>query len=173
MFILLDTQFYYCEVQQAEYRWFVLIVSGIHVSISHYIALWFVWFDALLLSQHFSAMPGQVLLYWTSAKQRIKCLAQGHNAVPPVRLEPTLHFEWGFRIRKFYVKKWWWFNKMTWQIHKYDIIIEALLSFIETFGIISDGSRGGRGLDPPQNHNWQWVSLEIQGSGPLKNHKWK
>ena len=24
--------------------------------------------------------------------QRIKCLAQGHNAVPPVRLEPTIPF---------------------------------------------------------------------------------
>ena len=26
---------------------------------------------------------------WSSTKQRIKCLAQGHNAVPPVGLEPT------------------------------------------------------------------------------------
>ena len=30
----------------------------------------------------FSGMLGQVFLGWTSTKQRIKCLAQGHNAVP-------------------------------------------------------------------------------------------
>ena len=34
-------------------------------------------------------MFGQVFLGWTSTKQRIKCLVQGHNAVPPVRLKPT------------------------------------------------------------------------------------
>ena len=38
----------------------------------------------------FSVMSGQVFLGWTSTKQRIKCLAQWHNAVPLVRLElPT------------------------------------------------------------------------------------
>ena len=37
----------------------------------------------------FSAMSERVLLGWTSTKQRIKCLAQGHNTVPPVRLEPA------------------------------------------------------------------------------------
>ena len=34
-------------------------------------------------------MSGQVFLGWTNTKQRIKCLAQGHNAAPPVRLEPA------------------------------------------------------------------------------------
>ena len=30
-----------------------------------------------------------VFLCWTSTKQSIKCLVQGHNTVPPVRLKPT------------------------------------------------------------------------------------
>ena len=44
----------------------------------------FVWFD----SYNFSVMSGRVFLGWTSTKQRITCLAQGHNTVPPVRLHP-------------------------------------------------------------------------------------
>ena len=32
---------------------------------------------------NFSVMLGWVFLGWTSTKQTIKCLAQGHNAVPP------------------------------------------------------------------------------------------
>ena len=43
---------------------------------------------------NFSVMSGQVFLALTSTKQRIKCLAQGHNAVPPVRLEPTTPQSW-------------------------------------------------------------------------------
>ena len=38
---------------------------------------------------NFSLFSGRVSLVWASTKQRIKCLAQGHNAVPPVRLKPT------------------------------------------------------------------------------------
>ena len=37
----------------------------------------------------FSVMSGRVVLGLTSAKQRIKCLAQGHYAVAPVRLKPA------------------------------------------------------------------------------------
>ena len=37
----------------------------------------------------FSVMLGRVFLGWTRTKQKIKCLAQGHNAVPLVRLEPA------------------------------------------------------------------------------------
>ena len=33
-------------------------------------------------------MSGRVFLGWTSTKQGLMCLAQGNNAVPPVRLEP-------------------------------------------------------------------------------------
>ena len=38
---------------------------------------------------NFSVMPGRfpVFLGCTSTKQRIKCLAQGHNTVPPISLE--------------------------------------------------------------------------------------
>ena len=37
---------------------------------------------------NFSVMQGLVFLGLTSTKQKIRCLAQGDNAVPPVRLEP-------------------------------------------------------------------------------------
>ena len=36
-----------------------------------------------------SVMLGRVFLGWTNTKQGLMCLAQGHNAVTPVRLEPT------------------------------------------------------------------------------------
>ena len=39
-------------------------------------------------------MSGGVFLGWTSSKQRIKCLAQRHNAVPQVNLEPTIPRSW-------------------------------------------------------------------------------
>ena len=38
---------------------------------------------------NFSVMSGWFFLGSTRNKQRIKCLAQGHNTVPPVRLKPT------------------------------------------------------------------------------------
>ena len=38
---------------------------------------------------NFSFISGWVFLDRTSTKQRIKCLVQRHNAVPPVRLEPS------------------------------------------------------------------------------------
>ena len=34
-------------------------------------------------------MLGRIFLGLTSTKQRKKCLAQGHNAVPPLSLKPT------------------------------------------------------------------------------------
>ena len=37
----------------------------------------------------FSVMPGWVFLGRTSTKQGLMCLAQGHEAVTPVRLEPA------------------------------------------------------------------------------------
>ena len=37
---------------------------------------------------NFSVMSEQVFLGWTSTKQGLMCLAQGHIAVPTVRLEP-------------------------------------------------------------------------------------
>ena len=49
----------------------------------------FCLFDLILyiLVNNFSVMLGQVFLGCTSTKLRIKCHAQGHNAVSPVRLE--------------------------------------------------------------------------------------
>ena len=46
----------------------------------------FVWFDSYAPCDNFSVITGWVFL----TKQRIKCLAQGHKAVPPVRLEPDM-----------------------------------------------------------------------------------
>ena len=53
--------------------------------------VFFVWYDLILYVpvNMFSHLSGQVFLGWTSAKQRIKCLAQGHNIVPLLRLKPA------------------------------------------------------------------------------------
>ena len=45
-----------------------------------------------------SVMSEQVFLGLTSTKQRIKCLAQGHNAVPQVKREP----ESGLKTNRIY-----------------------------------------------------------------------
>ena len=51
----------------------------------------FCLFDLILYFpvNNFSVMSGWVFLGWTSTKQGFMCLAQGHNAVTPVRLEPA------------------------------------------------------------------------------------
>ena len=51
----------------------------------------FVLFDLILYVpvNNFSVMVGRVFLGWTSTKQGLMFLTQGHNAVTPVRLEPT------------------------------------------------------------------------------------
>ena len=41
-----------------------------------------------------SVMYKQVFLGWTSTKQGLMCLAQGHNAVTLVRLEPAALQSW-------------------------------------------------------------------------------
>ena len=48
-------------------------------------------FDLILYItvNNFSAMPGWVFLGLTSTKQEYMCLAQGHNTMTPVRLEPA------------------------------------------------------------------------------------
>ena len=43
---------------------------------------------------NFSVMLKQLFLGWASTKHRIKCLAQEHNAVPPVRLKPLTPRSW-------------------------------------------------------------------------------
>ena len=52
---------------------------------------WLSLFDLILYVSVniFSVMSGQVFLGLTSAKQGLMCLAQGHNAVTPLRLEPS------------------------------------------------------------------------------------
>ena len=86
----------------------------------------FVWFDSFHPVNIFSVKSGRVFLGWTSTKQRIKCLAQGHNTVPPVRLEPALVraawtestlFAYGKRIYLI-LHKWTWtsnFYLPTWK----------------------------------------------------------
>ena len=49
----------------------------------------FVWFDSLRPINTLSVMYGRVFLGWTSTQLGIMCLAQGHNAETPVRLEPV------------------------------------------------------------------------------------
>ena len=39
-------------------------------------------------------MSGRFFLGLTNTKQRIKCLAQWHNTVPPMRLEPATLWSW-------------------------------------------------------------------------------
>ena len=72
----------------------LVILNLIQEKIEHYahhMRFWylFVCVDSLCLSQQFSVMSGQICLGWPSTKQRITFLAQKHNAVPLVRLEPT------------------------------------------------------------------------------------
>ena len=52
--------------------------------------VYFCLFDSLSHSQQFFSFVVKGL-GWTSTKQGLMCLAQGHNAVPPVRLEPPLN----------------------------------------------------------------------------------
>ena len=49
----------------------------------------FVWFDSLRPINNLSFKQGRVFLGWISTKLGLMCLAQGHNAVTPVRLEPV------------------------------------------------------------------------------------
>ena len=51
----------------------------------------FALFDLILYvpANNFSVMSGCVFLDLTSSKQGLMCLAQGHNAVMPVRLQPA------------------------------------------------------------------------------------
>ena len=52
-------------------------------------AFLFVWFDSLHPINNLSDIKGRVYLGWTSAKLGLMCLAQGHNAVMLVSLEPA------------------------------------------------------------------------------------
>ena len=45
-------------------------------------------------SQQFFSYVGIVFLGWTSAKLGLMCLAQGHNAMMPMRLEPVAFWSW-------------------------------------------------------------------------------
>ena len=52
--------------------------------------LLFVWFDSLRSCQQcFSMSDGRIFLGWSSTKQGLMGLAQRHNTVTPVRLEPA------------------------------------------------------------------------------------
>ena len=63
--------------------------SGNNFSISVYYNVFL--FDLILYVpvNIFSVILGWVFLGWTSTKQGLMCLTQGHNAVTPVRLEPA------------------------------------------------------------------------------------
>ena len=63
----------------------------------------FVWFDFLHPINNLSVIQGCVFLGWTSTKLGLMCLAQGHNAVRPVRLEPSVSsqalYHWAMALR--------------------------------------------------------------------------
>ena len=52
----------------------------------------FVLFASLHTSKQFFSYVRMSLVGRTSTKQGLICLAQGHNTVTPVRLEPTTHW---------------------------------------------------------------------------------
>ena len=68
----------------------IIFVVWFHWYLSH---SWQILFGLILYVpvNKFSVMSGQVFLGWTSSKQQIKCLAQGHNTVTlsMVKLEST------------------------------------------------------------------------------------
>ena len=51
--------------------------------------LFFFYLILYIPVNNLSVMSGGAFLGWTSTKQGLKCLAQGNNAVTPVRLEPV------------------------------------------------------------------------------------
>ena len=53
-----------------------------------------VWFDSLLPINNLSVIKGTAFLGWTCTKLGLTCLAQGHNTVTPVRLEPEAPQSW-------------------------------------------------------------------------------
>ena len=57
-------------------------------------AFLFVWFDSLHPINNLSDIKGRVYLGWTSAKLGVMCLAQRHNAVTLVSLEPAVPRSW-------------------------------------------------------------------------------
>ena len=69
----------YGHQKQYSWHWFPLIKRRI----------FYVWFESLHPINNLSVLKGWVFLGWTSTKLGLMCLAQGHNAVTPVRLEPT------------------------------------------------------------------------------------
>ena len=54
----------------------------------------FVWFDFYVAVNNFSVMSRRVFLGWTSTKQGLMCLAQGHNTVMLAMLKPVTPRSW-------------------------------------------------------------------------------
>ena len=65
------------------------IISYVHIQWKE--EIYFCLFDLILYIpvNNLSVISGQVFLGWTSTNQGLMCLAQGHNAVMPMRLEPA------------------------------------------------------------------------------------
>ena len=53
---------------------------------------WFAWFDSLRPINNLSVIKDRIFLGWTSTQLHVglMCVAQGHSAVTPVRLEPMV-----------------------------------------------------------------------------------
>ena len=99
----------------------------------------FVWFDSLLPINNLSIMYGLVLLGWTSPKLGLMCLAQGHNAVTPVRLESTAPRS---RVK----------HSTTEPLHSLsDVVFVCLILYVPStiFQLLRDGS------------SWVWTSTKL------------
>ena len=70
-------------------RGLFILTESTYYQISCY--MWFVFCVPVNIS---SVMSGRVFLGWTSTKQGLICLDQGHNAVPPMRLQPATLQSW-------------------------------------------------------------------------------
>ena len=111
--------------------WLSFVVSSVSLSLSHWYPGSGVVLDCIdswslqpyllclilyILVNNLSVTSGQVFLGWASTKQGLMCLAQGCNAVKPVRLEPTALRSWVKHsttdLPTRYAKILWYSNEM-------------------------------------------------------------
>ena len=107
----------------------------------------FCLFDLLLYVSvnNFSVMLGWFFQSWTSTKQRIKCLAQGHKAVAPVRPQSATPdqsqalYQWATKLQFDTLKipndnesmQVWYDLKWFIKYHKCRKIIKSSLSYLD------------------------------------------
>ena len=94
----------------------------------------FVWFDSLRPVNNFAVMSGWVFLGWTSTKQWLMWLAQGHNSLMLVWLEPATPWS---RVKHSTteplrsLKVYHWISATV--LHKYGLNIIKLITELSTY----------------------------------------